>query len=203
MSNKKAPENNLKHYFPSMVNQQQWIGVAFKKGSLLVPYEALIMSSTFGTFVHCELILGHGSVGDVYASYDTNHEGCGFQRSTEPFTSDKYVVITLPLKDDGKTAHTLALRLIDLKLPYNSSDLWQCCIKAMLPFESDLDCEKVDTWKGGVFCSQMCLLFMRNLVKNKSVDFSPALHHHLENVHSRGCSPNALYNILASDFKTI
>ena len=86
--------------------------------------------------------------------------------------------------------------MIDLKIKYNTSDLWQCCIKTLLPFETELDCHKPESWKNGVFCSQLSLLVLRRLVDESAISIPTPMAHIINNVHSRGCSPNTLYNIV-------
>jgi len=185
------------HIFPTMTDKKNWIGIAFKIGSFSSAYETLIMSATFGQFVHCEIILGDGMMSDVFASY---HGSMGFMRSCESYNPEQWVILYFPLKD-GRNAKCLSLQLLDLNIPYNYTDLWQCCIQAMLPFESELDCQDPNTWKKGVFCSQMCLLYLRYLMRVGDIEVNDVLKHHLESVHSRGCSPNMLYGVLASFFK--
>lgn len=182
------------HLFPSMTDKKSWVGVAFKIGSFSSAYETLIMGSTFGQFVHCELVIGDGMMSDVFASY---HGSLGFMRSCEEYDPRLWVVLYMPLKSI-KNAKALSLQLLDLQIPYNYTDLWQCCVKAMLPFESELDCTNPETWKQGVFCSQMCLLYLRFLMRVGDIEVCEQLQHHLESVHSRGCSPNMLYSILSA-----
>ncbi len=190
-------KNKEQHVFPQMAKEGKWVGVAFRNGSMYSPYEAVVMSGTMGPFVHCELILGDGALGDVYASYNDERITSGFCRSLDVFESGKWVILKLPVKSLDK-ARGLTLRLMDLQIPYNQNDLWQCCIKAILPFETELSCDNADEWKKrGVFCSQMCLLFLRMMQKNGDLDAPDALAHHLSCVHSRGCSPNMLYSILS------
>lgn len=190
----------VNHYFPSMKDNPQWIGVAFKIGSFYNPQDVIIMGSTVGRYVHCELILGKGMTSDVYAAYDGDVPGSGFTRSCEVYDPKDWVVYSLPANDLTR-AKVMSLQLIDAKISYNRKDLWQCCIKAALPFESDLDCDLVDTWKPhGIFCSQMCLLFLRHMARVGDINVNETLKFHLENVHSRGCSPNMLFEIIRNHF---
>jgi hypothetical protein len=88
-----------------------------------------------------------------------------------------------------------------LQLPYNSRDLWQCCIKIMLPFEKDLDCNNLPSWcKQGVFCSQACLLILRRLAAGGFLHLPRGVD--LAHVNSRGCSPNSLHALLSQKKKS-
>jgi len=191
---------NIKHSFPCMKNKGKWIGVAFRYGDWYNPYEALIMGSTLGSLVHCELIIGENSQGNVYSSYNNEHVNSGCTRSIENFNTPKWLLLTQQVIDTTKSqAHILTM--LENKLQYNVRDLWQCCVKTMLPFEQELDCDMVETWKPhGVFCSQMCLLFLRHAARVGELPVTVHLKHNLENVHSRGCSPNLLYHILSPFF---
>lgn len=194
---------NKTHVFPCMQDKGKWIGIAFKTGDWYDPYEAVIMGSTVGQYVHCELVIGDNEKADVYSSYDSKQLCCGFARSIEDYTPKRWTLLTHKLADT-QNAKKQVLQILDKNLPYNKSDLWQCCIKTMLPFESELDCELVDTWKhSGVFCSQMCLLFLRHMARVGDLTTNPHLKHHLESVHSRGCSPNLLFGILSPFFTTV
>jgi hypothetical protein len=110
------------------------------------------------------------------------------------------VVLRFPLAPGGyERAYALVLQLVSLGLPYNSSDLWLCCIKVALPFKPDLDCERPETWRdGGVFCSQAALLVVRRLARMGVLEPLPQPQRALvESTNSRGCSPNALFSLLA------
>ena len=69
----------------------------------------------------------------------------------------------------------------------------------MLPFERDLDCNRVDTWRSsGVFCSQVCLLLLRRLAGQGLLPcLEPRTAADLDRVNSRGCSPNTLHRLVA------
>jgi hypothetical protein len=70
--------------------------------------------------------------------------------------------------------------------------------QVLLPFESDLDCNNITSWRpSGVFCSQVCLLIMRRLAQTGTLQVSPGVKSHMLAVNSRGCSPNALYRLLS------
>jgi hypothetical protein len=84
-----------------------------------------------------------------------------------------------------------------MRLPYNARDLWQCCVPVMLPFEGDMDCQRVETWRRtGVFCSQLCLLLLRRLVLAGAVRLPPRSAGLVLGTNSRGCSPNSLHRML-------
>lgn len=191
---------NVKHSFPCMHKKGKWIGVAFRAGDWRDPYEAIIMGSTWGSLVHCELIIGDNTQGNVYSAYNNEHVHSGCTRSIENFSSNKWMLLTHQVKDTQKS-QTHVLRMLDSKLMYNTKDLWQCCIRTLLPFEQELDCDVVETWKPhGVFCSQMCLLFLRHIARAGELPATMHLQHNLESVHSRGCSPNLLYHVLSPFF---
>lgn len=193
----------INHYFPTMTNHPTWVGVAFKTGTMTSAKDIIVMGATLGPYVHCELIFGTGMQSNVFASYDDTQKNSGFMRSLNTFNDQEWLVLTSPVSD-LKTAQIMSLQLLDLEIPYNHNDLWQCCIKAVLPFEDDLDCDLLHTWKHtGVFCSQMCLLFLRHFARTGVLDANDTLKHHLEYVHSRGCSPNMLYEILKNHFVSI
>lgn len=201
------PPLNIKpqqHYFPAMEGLDKWVGIAFRTGDYTNVYEDVVMAATLGSFVHCELIIGEGKIADVYSSYcEGNKLSLGFTRSVNQFFPQNWTILVHPLTD---TVHAkkLALSLLGLNLPYNSRDLWQCCLQAMLPFESELDCDLPESWKpSGVFCSQMCLLFLRHLARVGELQTNITFKHHLESLHSRGCSPNGLYCMLSQYFKPL
>jgi len=183
--------------FPSMKDKGAWIGVAFRKGSLSTWFDDMIMVGTLGSFVHCELLLGQDHYADAYSSYCDQETNLGFTRSREDFNNKHWVVLSFPLSD-AKKAQALSLSLLDNPIPYNYKDLWQCCLGVALPFEQEIDCTNMEHWKKGVFCSQMCLLFMRNLHLNDSLKLNhQGYEYNLKHIHSRGCSPNFLYGFLS------
>lgn len=197
MSNNNNNNIHLKHIFPGMKDKKEWVGIAFRTGNITSPYDTMIMTGTLGHFVHCELILGRGAEADVFSSYNKDNCVSGFVRSMSEFNPQEWTILTMPA-NDTRNARAMSLQLLDLGIPYNAKDLWQCCVKVMLPFETEVDCNNAMEWKQkGVFCSQMCLLFLRKMVQNGDLSVNNVLKHHLETVHSRGCSPNMLYNIIA------
>jgi hypothetical protein len=140
------------HFFPAMENMGKWVGIAFRTGDMHNLYEDCVMLGTVGKFVHCELIIGDGKIADIYSSYcDSGTISSGFTRSVNTYFPENWVIVTHPMRDTV-AAKTLALNLLSMNLPYNSHDLWQCCVKTMLPFESEIDCDMPEAWKGGVFC---------------------------------------------------
>ena len=173
---------------------QFWIGVAFRRGSYQSIWETFITKTTGGPFVHCEIVVGCGSRMQAFTSL----EGVGgFVQSQHCHSWPDWVTVTIPISREmylrvvGKCKEILALHI-----PYNWLDLWQCCIHIMLPYERDLDCNKHSSWHSGVFCSQMCLLFLRMMSRDGAFPSKRQLMIRLEGVNSRGCSPNQLYAIL-------
>lgn len=168
-----------------------WIGVAFAKGNIYKPYDDLIMGATWGNMTHCELLLGKDNVAQAYTSY----EGIGFVQSMKD-NFDNWNIIYFPVQNHLQS-FPFVLRALSANIPYNSKDLWQCCIKTMLPMESELDCNVPELWsQTGVFCSQICLLFLRKFARDKIITCPAQLSTLLENTHSRGCSPNTLFFML-------
>jgi hypothetical protein len=175
-----------------------WLGLAFQRAKLGVPRDHVIATLTWGPFVHTELLLAKGD-GDVraYAAFEGR---AGFSPSARKHGGPDWVVLRFALAPGGyERAYALMLQLVALGLPYNSRDLWQCCVKVALPFEQDLDCERPDSWRdGGVFCSQAALLVVRRLARAGVVPLSTRQRARVEDTNSRGCSPNALFALLAS-----
>ena len=175
-----------------------------------MPRDRLISGVTRGPFVHTEILLGKGDTGDARAY--TAFEGVsGFTPSASEILHkntglplEKWTVIRYPLETGGyEKAYALVLQILAMDLPYNKSDLWQCCIRLCLPFEADLDCEHPDTWKarGGVFCSQVALLFLRRMNRMGLVPNLETLACQIESANSRGCSPNDLFRMLTTHEK--
>ena len=177
-------------YYPNA--NGEWVGVAFLKGRRTARDE-LTMVATMGDVVHCELVVGRGQYAQAYGSFAAMG---GFVRSPNIHTAPEWTVLALPVRD-AQAVLARSLQLVALGLPYNSKDLWQCCLKVMLPFETELDCQHPHTWHQGVFCSQACLLMLRRLAREGHINPSPQLQHALEATHSRGCSPNTLFSIMS------
>lgn len=187
-----------------------FVGIAFRRGEVGNISDSIIASATRGPFVHSEFCLGVGSDIRCYTACNSLQPGNGGRYASSGFTptirlssfpidSDKWECIKIPLKGGKRTynvVYSWVLQLIALDLPYNDRDLIQCCVKAMLPFERDYDCENPSEWvgMGGVFCSQVCLLLLKRLGRHGFITPPP----NIERVHSRGCSPNELYRMLSS-----
>jgi hypothetical protein len=191
-----------------------WLAVAFMRGDPHVPRDKLISGVTRGPYVHTEIMLGSGAMGLGGARAYAAFEGVsGFTPSASEIVQEqtgvplgKWTVVRYPLPLGGyEKAYALVLQMLAMDLPYNRRDLWQCCIRLCLPFEADLDCERPDTWKpmGGVFCSQVALLFLRRMTRMGLIPHLEPLSHQLETTNSRGCSPNDLFRILAPHEKKI
>lgn len=154
------------------------------------------MAATWGPYVHCELLIGTGPRYRAYSAY----EGVGGllpSRYTSGYGRD-WTVVAFSLRDEADRGrlHSWALSLLADNIPYNSSDLWQCCVKILLPFESDLPYQHPEQWSSA-FCSQLCLLFMRRLVAEGMVrGVPPSSAALIRTCNSRGCSPNQLFSIL-------
>ena len=171
-----------------------WLGIAFRSGQLGNPKDDLIMAATFGPWVHCEVIRGQGERGWAYGAFE---DLGGFMSSENIQSPPEWGMFAVPVKD-AKALQGLLLHLISLELPYNTHDLWQCCVTAFLPWETELDCEHPESWKPhGLFCSQAALLILRRLAHEKAIELPGDLRELVEASHSRGCSPNALFGLLA------
>ena len=192
MSYKAKSTQNMLAMYPGQTGD--WVGIAFRTGDSHNIKEDLIMGATWGPYVHSEFILGRNQMGRAYSAFDNK---AGFSVSNSIYTRPLWTILTFPLREGGyHKTYSMILQMLDLKLPYNSNDLWQCCVKLALPFETELDCEKPTTWHQGVFCSQVSLLLLRRMARANLLDTPSSLQLSLENVHSRGCSPNMLFGIL-------
>jgi len=169
--------------------------VAFLRGDPSRWWDRFVMDGTFGPFVHTEVALtdGRGLV-RAYSSF----EGVGGVVPVPPGRyGPEWELVSVPLAEHGfARLYASVLSLISLQIPYNSGDLWQCCVSAFLPYESDIDETRLDSWRRGVFCSQFACLLLRLGLSQGSVLLPDVPRAHLRAVHSRGCSPNALFRIL-------
>jgi hypothetical protein len=185
---------------------QPFVGVAFYRGNPRYLADNFIMQSTGGPFVHTEFLLG--KKGDIrfYTACGAPgrrdiHDGfVPTRRMTSlPMASD-WDVVTIPIiggHQGYNRAYAVILRLLALQIPYNYADLWQCCVKLMLPYEKDVQCEDPNSWRShGVFCSQACLLLVRSLSRTGIIALNPSVALVVDGTNSRGCSPNALHRIL-------
>lgn len=175
-----------------------WLGIAFRRGDPCRLKDRLIMSATSGEFVHTEVLLGSGARYHAYAAFEGRG---GFLRSGNRHDPDHWDVLALPLStESARAVYSTLLQALDMNLSYNYTDLWQCVIQSMLPYEADLDCEDMPSWRrGGLFCSQAALLFLRRFLRSGLVppgSLSPATRLAIEQTHSRGCSPNLLHRLL-------
>lgn len=169
-----------------------WIGVAFLKGDVKRFGDDVVMGATWGEMTHCEFVIGTGNSVKSYGAFTNT----GFCDSPNQIVGPRWHLTCFPVKDHSVT-YPFVLRALSLRIPYNEKDLWQCVMKAMLPFESELDCNAPETWvPHGVFCSQVCLLLLRKFCRDKVIACPPQLAALLESTHSRGCSPNTLFYTL-------
>lgn len=188
-----------------------FIGVAFKRGNTASVQDELIMQSTGGKLIHSEFMLGRPFDVRCYTACSMLQQGSvqikyesGFTPSRRfkslPSRDEGWECICFPLQGharDYKLVYSVLLQLMALQLPYNYHDLWQCCSKAMLPFERDIDYTNFNEWKAnGVFCSQVCLLLLRRFDSQGLITLPPASRNYAYALNSRGCSPNTLFRIL-------
>lgn len=196
-----------------------FIGVAFLRGNPGVLWDQVVMRSTWGRFVHTEIFLQNEQGARFYTAcspmgkgfipsarveglvpVDSLHRWKTEQRGFPPKVQDHWEIMSFPLAPGGgyEAAYAFILQILAMQLPYNNKDLWQCCLQVMLPFERDLDCNHLDTWRdSGVFCSQVCLLILRVLNRKGIIQIDHEGGASLENLNSRGCSPNKLYSLLS------
>jgi len=177
-----------------------FVGIAFRIGDPLRKAELLVMGASGGPFVHSEFFVQRGSDARFYTAVDNKQHAGGFLPTNRrlPLPRD-WEIIKYPVSEHGyHVAYALVLQMLSMHLPYNSRDLWQCCFQLLLPFEKDLDWDHLGEWPDrGVFCSQACLLLLRNLCKQGALPSIPqAMAGHIASVNSRGCSPNELHQIL-------
>jgi hypothetical protein len=177
------------------VPEGEWLGVAFSRGRMGRLHDDVVMAATLGAYVHCEVLRGRGrEVTRVYTSFDA---GGGFIVSANRPAPPHWALFAIPVVNPD-AVHATVLTVLSLKLPYNSRDLWQCWFKAMLPWETELDCEHPESWKqSGVFCSQVALLLLRLFARRGDIALPADTRALVEATHSRGCSPNTLFGLLS------
>ena len=190
-----------------------FIGVAFKRGNPGCLQDELIMQSTGGNLIHAEFMLGRPYDIRCYTACSMLQQGSVQIKYESGFTPSRRFK-SMPRRDEGwecvcfplrggaggyQLVYSVLLQLIALQLPYNYRDLWQCCSKAALPFERDIDYTDFNEWKAhGVFCSQVCLLLLRRFDSQGLILIQPpaARQHGVYAMNSRGCSPNRLAHLL-------
>jgi hypothetical protein len=183
-----------------------FVGVAFLRGNPAHFGDNLIMQGTGGPFVHTEFILGKGRDIRCYTAcgapgrHDVRDGFVPTRRMTGLPPAPDWDVITFPVNGGligYSRAYAVILQLIAMQIPYNYLDLWQCCVKLMLPYEKDIQCDDPSSWRlRGVFCSQACLLLLRCLAMKGVITLRPGVETAVGRTNSRGCSPNALHRIL-------
>ncbi len=181
------------------MTQQHYLGVAFRRGSATNWHDLLVMESTRGPYVHSELFLQSGERARFYTSYDASRLPSAITPTSRRLPlPPHWEALRFPISARGyKTAYALILQLMTIPIPYNNQDLWQCAIPLALPFERDLDCMAPASWtRGGVFCSQLCLLVLRRLALQGALFVEPSVRRRVDATNSRGCSPNALHRLL-------
>lgn len=189
-----------------------FVGVAFLRGNPGVFSDEMIMQSTVGPYVHTEIMLGDDK-GDVrcYTACSMIQQGGCSRKFESGFTPSMRFELGSPARcgwdsvyfplnggmADYRLVYAVVLQLVAMQLPYNYRDLWQCCAKFMLPFERDIDCNNLQAWRPrGVYCSQMCLLFLRRLDCGGIISLPQHAQALVRGTNSRGCSPNRLACIL-------
>jgi hypothetical protein len=169
--------------------------IAFLRGDPNSANDRLVMDTTGGPFVHTEVLLAPTTGRPrAYSSF----AGIGGVVPLAPHAyGPEWEFVSYPLSQQGFCSlYGMVLAMIAANPPYNSRDLWQCCIPLFLPFEADLDCATPSTWAGGVFCSQMACLLIRRACRTGHIHVPHTARCTLEADNTRGCSPNALFAIL-------
>ena len=176
-----------------------YLGVAFRRGEPRYWHDLLVMESTRGPYVHSELFLQCGEKSRFYTSYDASRQPSAITPTSRRLPlPQNWEALRFPISTRGyKAAYALILQLMTIPIPYNNQDLWQCAIPLVLPFERDLDCMAPASWtRKGVFCSQFCLLLLRRLAAQGHLHIEPSVRRRVFSTNSRGCSPNALHELL-------
>jgi len=191
-----------------MQNDSPFLGVCFRRGAWDYLGDEVVMQGTGGPYVHSEFILGKNRhdmrcyTSCASSGHDKGLEGFMLTRrwSCLPSSHD-WEVVTFPLNDGMqgyKRAYSFILQLVSMRIPYNYGDLWQCCVKVLLPSERDILCTDMRDWqRHGVFCSQACLLLLRHFSNLNLITLHASVRADICNINSRGCSPNCLYRILS------
>lgn len=183
-----------------------FLGVAFLRGDPYFMRDSLVMQGTGGPFVHTEFILGWGRDVRCYTACGAPGRRdivSGFVptwRMNGLPQGPRWEVATFPVLG-GRVgyfkAYSIVLQLIAMQIPYNYHDLWQCCVKVMLPYERDVQCDDPNSWRqNGVFCSQACLLLLRCMLRKGIITMPHDMQCRVEKTNSRGCSPNALHHMI-------
>ena len=186
-----------------------FVGISFRRGVWKYLGDDVVMQGTWGPYVHTEIILGKNRndmrcyTSCASSDHDKRHEGFLPTRRWTCFPSPhEWEVITFPLNDGMqgyRRAYAFILQLVSMQIPYNYADLWQCCVKVMLPMERDVMCTDMRDWKRhGVFCSQACVLLLRHFSNQNLITLHTSVQAKISNINSRGCSPNCLYRILST-----
>lgn len=177
-----------------------YLGITFLRGDTRKLGDQFIMRTTAGPYVHTEFFLQRGNDFRYYCAVNVHPSGglLPSGRTCGPPDPASWDIVRFPVSPVVYTSmYALVLQLLSMRLPYNARDLWQCCIPALLPFEKDLDCRRVETWQNdGVFCSQLCLLLLRRLALTGDIQLPPHTAKLVTSTNSRGCSPNTLFRIL-------
>lgn len=188
-----------------------FVGVAFLRGDPAHLGENLVMQGTGGPFVHAEFVLGKGRDVRCYTACgapgrrDVQDGFVPTRRMVGLPRAPQWDVITFPIQgglQGYNRAYAIVLQLIAMHIPYNYTDLWQCCVKLMLPYEEDVQCDDPASWRNrGVFCSQACLLLVRCLARKQIISLPHGVDLLVNSTNSRGCSPNALHRIMSVNKK--
>lgn len=179
--------------------QGPWLGIAFLKGQFWDPHDDLVMTSTMGRFVHCEIVVGNGEWGKAYSAF---WGVGGFVPSNSFIYPKQWCMFEIPLLNPSHLSSAI-YDTVRAAPTYNQSDLWQCVIKAALPFEDDYVYTDPVSWKHGVFCSQAAVLILRRLLASGAVQLPPDAAAAIWASNSRGCSPNGLHRMLRGGIKKV
>lgn len=118
------------------------VGVAFMRGDPRLFGDMLVMQATRGPFVHSEFFIQSGSDVRFYTAANLVHDDKiqptgGFMPSHRLKSlpaSGIWETVRFPVsKQCYLSTYALILQILAMGLPYNSRDLWQCCVQVPIP----------------------------------------------------------------------
>jgi hypothetical protein len=121
-----------------MVQSFYSVGVAFMRGDPRVFGDLVVMRATRGPFVHSEFFIQKDADIRFYTAanlvHDTNPLVAGgfmpSRRLRALPTNGAWETVRFPVsKECYLSTYAWILQILAMKLPYNSRDLWQCCVQ--------------------------------------------------------------------------
>ena len=179
--------------YPGM--KKYWVGVAFKKGDMHNFEDNVVMLTTGGNYVHCEIIVGDETQGKAFTSY----RGVGGFVHTQycAHLPPEWEMFYFPLQEIAKPT-TYARETAQCGIRYNLMGQWRCLLQ--MKNARELDCMKPQEWRNGVFCSQMVLLFLRRLVLSGLILAQNKCTAQIRTFPSMTCTPTILRQMLCDGF---